>query len=89
MRARSFSHVGLTVSDFNKAVRFYADVFGCPLVGVADEPPPPPPPPPVGDCVAEEDAGVAAAADGELLPDVDTVTLDDKMPAVGVRCCAC
>jgi len=39
MRARSFSHVGLTVSDFNKAVRFYADVFGCPLVGVADTPP--------------------------------------------------
>lgn len=39
MRARSFSHVGITVSDFNKAVRFYADVFGCPLVGVADTPP--------------------------------------------------
>lgn len=39
MRARSFSHVGLTVSDFNTAVRFYADVFGCPLVGVADTPP--------------------------------------------------
>jgi len=31
--------VGITVSDFNKAVRFYADVFGCPLVGVADTPP--------------------------------------------------
>ena len=39
MRARSFSHVGITVSDFNKAVRFYWDVFGCPLVGVADTPP--------------------------------------------------
>lgn len=39
MRARSFSHVGITVSDFNRAVRFYADVFGCPLVGVADTPP--------------------------------------------------
>jgi catechol 2,3-dioxygenase-like lactoylglutathione lyase family enzyme len=39
MRARSFSHVGLTVSDFNTAVRFYADHFGCPLVGVADTPP--------------------------------------------------
>ncbi len=39
MRARSFSHVGITVSDFNKAVRFYWDIFGCPLVGVADTPP--------------------------------------------------
>lgn len=39
MRAHSFSHVGITVSDFNKAVRFYWDVFGCPLVGVADTPP--------------------------------------------------
>lgn len=39
MRVRSFSHVGLTVSDFHKAVQFYWDVFGCPLVGVADTPP--------------------------------------------------
>ena len=39
MKARSFSHVGITVSDFNKAVRFYWEVFGCPLVGVADTPP--------------------------------------------------
>src|SRR5688572_9894948 len=39
MRARSFSHCGITVSDFNRAVRFYWDVFGCPLVGVADTPP--------------------------------------------------
>ena len=39
MRARSFSHVGITVSDFNAAVRFYWEVFGCPLVGVADTPP--------------------------------------------------
>ena len=39
VRARSFSHVGITVSDFNRAVRFYWDVFGCPLVGVADTPP--------------------------------------------------
>ena len=39
MRARSFSHVGITVSDFNTAVRFYWEVFGCPLVGVADTPP--------------------------------------------------
>jgi catechol 2,3-dioxygenase-like lactoylglutathione lyase family enzyme len=39
VRARSFSHAGITVSDFNKAVRFYWDVFRCPLVGVADTPP--------------------------------------------------
>jgi len=39
VKARSFSHVGITVSDFNKAVQFYWDVFGCPLVGVADTPP--------------------------------------------------
>jgi glyoxylase I family protein len=38
MRARSFSHVGITVSDFNRAVRFYWEIFGCPLVGVADSP---------------------------------------------------
>lgn len=39
MKARSFSHVGITVSNFNRAVQFYGDVFGCPLVGVADTPP--------------------------------------------------
>lgn len=39
MRARSFSHVGITVSNFNEAVQFYSDVFGCRLVGVADTPP--------------------------------------------------
>ncbi|HUR34927.1 MAG TPA: VOC family protein [Vicinamibacterales bacterium] len=39
MKARSFSHVGITVSDFNSAVKFYAEVFGCPLVGVSDAPP--------------------------------------------------
>ncbi|MGE3189070.1 MAG: VOC family protein, partial [Vicinamibacterales bacterium] len=39
MRARSFSHVGITVKDFNRFVQFYWDVFGCPLVGVADTPP--------------------------------------------------
>jgi catechol 2,3-dioxygenase-like lactoylglutathione lyase family enzyme len=39
VKARSFSHVGLTVSSFAKAVQFYSDVFGCPLVGVADTPP--------------------------------------------------
>jgi catechol 2,3-dioxygenase-like lactoylglutathione lyase family enzyme len=38
VKARSFSHVGITVSDFNRAVRFYWDVFGCQLVGVADTP---------------------------------------------------
>ena len=39
MKARSFSHSGITVSNFNRAVKFYWDVFGCPLVGVADTPP--------------------------------------------------
>jgi catechol 2,3-dioxygenase-like lactoylglutathione lyase family enzyme len=39
VRARSFSHVGITVSSFNQAVRFYWEIFGCPLVGVADTPP--------------------------------------------------
>lgn len=39
MAVRSFSHVGITVSDFNAFVQFYWDVFGCPLVGVADTPP--------------------------------------------------
>lgn len=38
MKVRSFSHTGITVSNFNKAVRFYWEVFGCPLVGVADTP---------------------------------------------------
>lgn len=38
MRARSFSHVGITVRDFNEFVRFYWDVFKCPLVGVSDSP---------------------------------------------------
>jgi glyoxylase I family protein len=38
MRVRSFSHCGITVSNFNRAVRFYWEVFGCPLVGVADTP---------------------------------------------------
>jgi len=39
VRARSLSHAGITVSSFNRAVQFYWDVFGCPLVGVADTPP--------------------------------------------------
>jgi glyoxylase I family protein len=38
MKARSFSHTGITVSNFNRAVRFYWDVFGAPLVGVSDAP---------------------------------------------------
>ena len=38
MKARSFSHVGITVSNFNAAVKFYWDIFRCPLVGVADQP---------------------------------------------------
>ena len=38
MRVRSFSHTGITVSNFDRAVQFYWDVFGCPLVGVADTP---------------------------------------------------
>jgi len=39
MNVRSFSHCGITVSDFNRFVRFYSDVFGCRLVGVSDTPP--------------------------------------------------
>jgi len=38
VKVRSFSHCGITVSDFNRAVKFYWEVFGCPLVGVADTP---------------------------------------------------
>lgn len=39
MRARSLSHVGITVVNFERTVQFYWEVFGCPLVGVADTPP--------------------------------------------------
>jgi catechol 2,3-dioxygenase-like lactoylglutathione lyase family enzyme len=39
VKARSFSHAGITVSNFSRAVQFYWEVFGCPLVGVADTPP--------------------------------------------------
>jgi catechol 2,3-dioxygenase-like lactoylglutathione lyase family enzyme len=39
MKVRSFSHAGITVSNFNKAVTFYWEIFGCPLVGVAETPP--------------------------------------------------
>ncbi len=38
MRVRSFSHVAITVSDFNESVRFYWHVFGAPLVGVSEAP---------------------------------------------------
>ena len=38
MKARSFSLTGVTVSDFNRAVNFWWEIFGCPLVGVADTP---------------------------------------------------
>ncbi len=38
MHARSFSHVGITVSSFEKAVQFYWEVFGCPVVGVSEAP---------------------------------------------------
>lgn len=38
MRVQSFNHVGITVADFNRAVKFYWEVFGCPLVGVSDAP---------------------------------------------------
>jgi catechol 2,3-dioxygenase-like lactoylglutathione lyase family enzyme len=39
MKVRSFSHVGITVRDFNESVRFYWETFGCPLVGVSDADP--------------------------------------------------
>jgi catechol 2,3-dioxygenase-like lactoylglutathione lyase family enzyme len=34
MKVHSFSHVAITVADFNRTVRWYADVFGAPVVGV-------------------------------------------------------
>jgi catechol 2,3-dioxygenase-like lactoylglutathione lyase family enzyme len=34
MKVHSFSHVAITVADFNRTVRFYNDVFGAPVVGV-------------------------------------------------------
>jgi catechol 2,3-dioxygenase-like lactoylglutathione lyase family enzyme len=34
MRVHSFSHVAITVADFNRTIRFYDDVFGAPVVGV-------------------------------------------------------
>jgi catechol 2,3-dioxygenase-like lactoylglutathione lyase family enzyme len=39
MKARSFSHTGVTVADFDRFVQFYADNFGCRLVGVGDSDP--------------------------------------------------
>ena len=39
MKARSFSHTGVTVGDFDTFVQFYADNFGCRLVGVGDSDP--------------------------------------------------
>ena len=39
MRARSFSHTAITVSDFDTFVQFYAKHFGCRLVGVSDSDP--------------------------------------------------
>lgn len=36
MKARAFSHVGITVADFDRFVQFYADVFGCRLVAVGE-----------------------------------------------------
>lgn len=38
MRVRSFSHVAITVADFNRSVQFYADVFGAPVIAVGDSP---------------------------------------------------
>lgn len=32
MKVKSFSHVGLTVSNFEKAVKFYSDTFGFKLI---------------------------------------------------------
>ena len=34
MKVHSFSHVAITVADFNRTIRFYSDLFGAPVVGV-------------------------------------------------------
>jgi catechol 2,3-dioxygenase-like lactoylglutathione lyase family enzyme len=34
MKAHSFSHVAITVADFNRTVKFYDEVFGARVVGV-------------------------------------------------------
>ena len=36
MKARSFSHTGITVADFSAFVTWYADIFGARLVGVSE-----------------------------------------------------
>ena len=38
MRSQSFSHVAITVADFNRSVRFYPELFGATLVGVSHTP---------------------------------------------------
>jgi catechol 2,3-dioxygenase-like lactoylglutathione lyase family enzyme len=38
MKVHSFSHVAITVADFNRSVRFYWEVFGAPVVGVSETP---------------------------------------------------
>ena len=39
MKARSLSHTAITVANFDKFVQFYAEHFGCRLVGVSDSDP--------------------------------------------------
>jgi catechol 2,3-dioxygenase-like lactoylglutathione lyase family enzyme len=34
VKVHSFSHVAITVADFNRTIKFYQDVFGAPVVGV-------------------------------------------------------
>lgn len=34
----SFSHVGVTVSDFDRAAAFYTETFGCTVLGAMDVP---------------------------------------------------
>ena len=36
MKARSLSHTAITVANFDKFVQFYAEHFGCRLVGVSE-----------------------------------------------------
>jgi catechol 2,3-dioxygenase-like lactoylglutathione lyase family enzyme len=38
LKVHSFSHVAITVADFNRTVAFYWEVFGAPVVGVSDTP---------------------------------------------------
>jgi catechol 2,3-dioxygenase-like lactoylglutathione lyase family enzyme len=39
MKARSLSHTAITVANFQKFVQFYAEHFGCRLVGVSESEP--------------------------------------------------